>query len=125
MEIFEFLENSKIIHSFELIDFKRWEDGQYLNIKIEFIDQSLLFVKEFYDRLSRNYSYHWQDKNNQLIIRWDNAPHYPEHVSFPHHKHVAGKLTESEEISLDDVLKVIEKELKRHKKQYKRKEKNE
>ena len=33
------------------------------------------------------YSYHWADANNQLITRWDNAPHFPQLPGFPDHRH--------------------------------------
>ncbi len=31
------------------------------------------------------YRHHWQDRNSQLIKRWDNAPHYHAIDTFPHH----------------------------------------
>lgn len=34
------------------------------------------------------YHFHWQDLNNQLIKRWDNAPHHPEIETFPDHVHL-------------------------------------
>ena len=33
------------------------------------------------------YRYHWQDRNGQLMKRWDNAPHYRAIDTFPHHLH--------------------------------------
>ena len=33
------------------------------------------------------YRHHWQDRTGQLIKRWDNAPHYREIDTFPHHLH--------------------------------------
>jgi hypothetical protein len=33
------------------------------------------------------YRHHWQDHTGRLIKRWDNAPHYPQVPSFPHHLH--------------------------------------
>jgi hypothetical protein len=33
------------------------------------------------------YSFHWQDKHNHLIKRWDNAAHHPEVSTHPHHVH--------------------------------------
>lgn len=35
-----------------------------------------------------DYAYHYQDKDDNLIFRYDNAPHYPNITSFPHHKHM-------------------------------------
>ena len=34
------------------------------------------------------YSFHWQDRRNNLIKRWDNAPHFPDLEGFPHHIHI-------------------------------------
>lgn len=111
MEMLKYLEYSKIIQNFDVIDYRKWDKGQYLNLKIEFIDKSVLFVKEYNDEVSRNYSFHWQDENKKLISRWDNSPHYSEHMSFPHHKHLPDQLVESIEISLKEVLQIIEKEI--------------
>jgi hypothetical protein len=33
------------------------------------------------------YSFHWQDPDGQLRKRWDNAAHYPEVHTYPHHLH--------------------------------------
>ncbi len=34
------------------------------------------------------YSFHWQDRNGNLLRRWDNAPHFPSLEGFPHHIHI-------------------------------------
>ena len=46
-----------------------------------------MYIKEYVDVNERNYSYHWQDKNQKLILRWDNSPHHKDVLTFPHHKH--------------------------------------
>ena len=33
------------------------------------------------------YRHHWQNQEGTLLKRWDNAPHYPQTASFPHHLH--------------------------------------
>ncbi|MEA3359588.1 MAG: DUF6516 family protein [Thermodesulfobacteriota bacterium] len=33
-------------------------------------------------------SFHWQDRVDNLIKRWDNAPHFPDLKGFPHHVHI-------------------------------------
>lgn len=35
------------------------------------------------------YSHHFQDPDDAMIFRYDNAPHYPSVESFPHHKHTS------------------------------------
>lgn len=58
------------------------------------------------------YRYHYQDKNNKLIKRWDNSPHYPILSTFPNHLHKGNQVLvcakpELKEILLD-VVKIIE-----------------
>jgi len=52
-----------------------------------------------------NYRYHFQDNQNNLIFRYDNTPHFPDIVSFPHHKHLSNDVVSSDEPS---VIRVIE-----------------
>ena len=51
------------------------------------------------------YRYHFQDKQNNLVFRYDNTPHFPGLEGFPHHKHLPDKVAGAEEPS---ILKVIE-----------------
>lgn len=51
------------------------------------------------------YRYHFQDKQNKLVFRYDNTPHFPGLENFPHHKHLPDKISGTEENS---ILKVIE-----------------
>ena len=48
-------------------------------------------------------------KNNVLLTRWDNAPHHRELSNFPHHVYKKNDVFESEEMSIDAVLKELEK----------------
>ena len=57
------------------------------------------------------YSYHWQDQNGSMRIRWDNAPHHDDLRTFPHHKHTP-QLEESMEMNLEDVMKEIKERLR-------------
>jgi len=36
----------------------------------------VLHAREYADENERTYAYHWQDEENQLRTRWDNAPHH-------------------------------------------------
>lgn len=51
------------------------------------------------------YRYHLQDRQNNLLFRYDNTPHFPDLKSFPHHKHLPDKVVDVEEPS---ILKIIE-----------------
>jgi hypothetical protein len=111
MEIIKCLNNSPIISEFKILEYKTFSNGFYIKITAYLKNQSELHIREYSDPLERNYSYHWQSQNGELIIRWDNSPHYPDLFNAPHHKHQSGKVEPSGDIILDDVLKAISKEI--------------
>ncbi|MBM4401784.1 MAG: hypothetical protein FJ044_00880 [Candidatus Cloacimonetes bacterium] len=84
----------------------------HIKIRAELGDNSLLFVRESYTPTFRKYAYHWQDKKGKLICRWDNAPHYPKIKTHPFHKHKKDEVMETTAISLEEILKEIEKSVK-------------
>lgn len=45
----------------------------------------------------------------QMIVRWDNAPHYPELREFPHHKYEGKTVIGSTDMTIHMVLKQLEK----------------
>ena len=106
----ELLKN-KLIKSYEISDFKQGEDFYFLKIKAILLDNSKFYIKEYVSEKEYFYSYHWQDENGSLRIRWDNSPHHKHIKTFPHHKHTP-KIEESEDVGLEEVLKVIELKLK-------------
>jgi hypothetical protein len=81
--------------------------------EITFIDDTILYVKEYlFENQERKYAYHWAAKNGDLICRWDNARHWNKLSTFPNHSHAHGKVLESAETSLEDVLREISHKLK-------------
>ena len=109
------LQKSKIVSDLDILNFVDEEDIQIFYVKVSLIDKSILFVRELATTTESKYSYHWQTKTGKLICRWDNAPHYPYLKTFPHHKHKGSKqnVLPSEEITLEKVLKAIEKKIKK------------
>ena len=101
----------KLIKSYEILDFKRGEDFYFVKIKGILVDNSELHIREYVSENDYLYSYHWQDEKGSLRIRWDNSPHYKHIKTFPHHKHTP-QIEESQEMCLDDALRVIEEKLK-------------
>ena len=81
-------EEMQYIDSYDILEFRQTEMALYWKIKVTFVDTSLLFTKEYVSESFRKYSFHWQKIDETLIIRWDNAPHYPQISTHPHHKHV-------------------------------------
>lgn len=108
----ESLEKSRIAAKYEILDFKGGEDFYFLKLKVKLIDGSVLYVREYVSEEDYIYSFHWQDNEGKLRIRWDNAPHHKTIKTFPHHKHTDKGIEESYEITLEDVLKAIENEIR-------------
>lgn len=50
------------------------------------------------------YRYHLQGAGNELVFRYDNAPHFPDLPSFPHHKHLLDAVVAASKPDLLDVL---------------------
>lgn len=80
-----------------------------------FIDSSRLRIKEYrFIDGSRKYAFHWESADGVLIVRWDNADHWPNLPTFPHHKHLVNSdnVQPSAETGLEDVLKYIAAHIK-------------
>ena len=66
-----------------------------------------LIVEQFVIFKSR-YSYHYQASDDSLLFRYDNAPHYPQLKTYPHHTHIGEEVFESQPPDLGDVLREID-----------------
>lgn len=90
-------------------DFRSEKIG-FLKGKIIFLDESVLFFKEYLDLRyqidKKTYSFHYQDINTNLLFRYDNALHKPK-LGFYDHKHVDGRILKSNVPTIKDVLKEI------------------
>ena len=104
----------ELVKSFEILDFKSGERFYFIKVKAVLKDDSQLHIKEYNSFDSYLYSYHWQDVNGSLRIRWDNSPHHSDLGTFPDHKH-SPELEESKEMSLEEVLKEIKENLQNRK----------
>ena len=75
---------------------------------ITFKDGTVLNFKEIISLTDRNYRFHYMDKENRLIYRWDSAPHHKEVKTFPYHLHTSEGVVECKLVSFVDVLSKIE-----------------
>jgi hypothetical protein len=103
----------KIIREFPnircyFISKKIYSDTQgYINGSITFDnDHRLDFVevKNTNTEHKIKYRYHYMNENQEMLFRYDNAPHHSEIKTFPHHKHEQGQIVSSQEPNLYDVL---------------------
>ena len=79
--------------------------------RIIFVNGSVFDFRELITKKEHDYRFHWMDKNNKLIIRWDSAPHHPELENFPFHVHKPERTESSKDLKLTEVLEIIKKEL--------------
>jgi len=96
------------------IDVKVETEEGFISARLVYWDGSLL---EFDEALSlegaivvvkKRYNYHYQ-KSGKIIFRYDNAPHHPEILTFPHHKHTStGEVIPVAEPHLRDILREID-----------------
>jgi hypothetical protein len=85
--------------------------GERANLKLRFrfyfkyllsISEALVVVDEQITAI--DYRYHFQDGQNNLIFRYDNTPHFPDLLSFPHHKHLADQVISCNQSSIATVI---------------------
>jgi hypothetical protein len=110
----ELLERFKeIITAYRIVSYEQEANSYRIKLQITFVDDSQLFMKEYlFENTERKYSFHWSDRQGNLICRWDDSPHWPNLPTFPHHKHVGTKVLDSRETTLGEVLRKIAEELK-------------
>lgn len=108
---------SKIVDEIEILEDVEGVGFKMLKIKGILIDHSQLILTEIQTQKENKYSYHWQTDIGRLLARWDNSPHWEMLATFPHHKHLSnGRVEESIEVTVADVLTHIEKQIKKRKK---------
>lgn len=79
--------------------------------EVSFIDESTLDFLEVINTGKKEkdkYKYHYMNKDKDMIFRYDNAPHFQNLQTFPHHKHTSHGVIESAEPNLEMVLSEVE-----------------
>ncbi len=107
----QLLDQCNFIVGYEVQDFKQGDNFYYLKVRAELQNKTILMIRLYIDDGEYKYAYHWQNENNVLIVRWDNSPHHNNIITYPHHKHLMNSIEPSYEITLEDVLKYIQKKL--------------
>lgn len=112
MVTLKLLDESTIAERYDFLEYKIFPGGFYLKIKAYLKNTTELYIREYSDISERNYSFHWQTKEGDLITQWDNSPHYKNIPTHPHHKHTGDRILPSYEVTLKDVLNFIRIEIK-------------
>lgn len=106
---FRFLKDFKLIREF--VD----QNKGFIRFKMELLDGSEIHVFEYVSNKQEklDYSYHLQDENKNLTVRWDNAPHHQGLKYYPHHFHwgqnVKGVPPKAFHIILDEIELILKK----------------
>ena len=83
--------NSDLFSSWQVVRYEQEGDAYMLQLKAILRDDSRLEMRDYlFADGSRKYTYQWMETNGDLRQRWDNAPHWPNIATTPHHTHVAG-----------------------------------
>ena len=117
-EVIKKIRQSQIVISENVSFDKRSRYSGHIEGFFVFIDETVLYFSEFivieYGGmiLTRpSYRFHWQDQNEYLVKRYDNAPHFPELNNFPHHVHYSDMVEPFREIGIVEILEIVENEI--------------
>jgi hypothetical protein len=100
-------EHTHLITSYSTLEKTYSSKKGFIQGEVIFEDESKLHFAEVKDTTEERkikYRYHYMNQNDTMIFRYDNARHYPELATFPHHKHTIQNVIEAKEPNLDDVL---------------------
>jgi hypothetical protein len=108
--------NPKIVHWTALREEVQGDTG-LIRYKLMLHDGDQIEMFEYFRIMDESlnvlkYSFHWQNANGELRIRWDNAPHHPEVHTHPHHVHDGSEtnVMPHAPITLEKVLNIISPE---------------
>jgi hypothetical protein len=101
------LKQSNLFTDIEVLELIDEETINLLKIKAQIRDGSILFITELATRHYQKYSYHWQRQNGEIIMRWDNKPHWRNLKTFPHHKHIKGHVVSCARPDIKEIIDEI------------------
>lgn len=107
------LSDCSIVAEHKVLKFERTKTTRRFKISIDLIDGSSLIINESTNPHGFRYAYHWQDAQNRLLARWDNAPYHPTLPTFPDHFHFKDELKPAAQPMLREVFDFISKNLKK------------
>ena len=116
IEYFERLQTLLTISPFvhePILSFDDRKDAWFVRGDIYFIDNSRLHFRELFvgqgNPVKIAYSYHYQRADETMVFRYDNAPHYPNLPTAPHHKHTSDEnVIAANSPEFESVLREIE-----------------
>ncbi|HSD59133.1 MAG TPA: DUF6516 family protein [Methanotrichaceae archaeon] len=107
-DILDALSSSEIVQEVVVIVLVQEPGKQALRAKATLKGGYVLHINEAFGKGFRSYSYHIR-KDEKMVRRWDNAPHWPEMKTYPHHLHLDDEnaVAECQEVFTEDVLEAM------------------
>jgi len=103
---------TEIIDSYEIHRYRQYGGAYEFVAVVQFNNNTESYIKDYlFLNGERKYSFHWQDKQNKLIRRWDNSPYHKKIETFPFHLHTANCIENSKPMTLKKVLEFIKKQI--------------
>jgi hypothetical protein len=102
--------HAEIFRSWEVVRYEQEGEAYLLRLTAILRDGSRLEMRDYvFADGSRKYAYQWMESSGELRRRWDNAPHWPEIATAPHHVHIAGlnQPEPSTVTNLEDLLRFV------------------
>jgi hypothetical protein len=106
-----------IFKSWRVVRYEQEGDAYMLYVSAVLVDGSRLEVRDYlFADGGRKYAYHWMEKDGALRQRWDDAPHWPDIVTAPHHTHASKQEAPqpSTVTNLEDLLQFVRDWLDKH-----------
>ena len=104
-----------LFSAWRVVRYEQEGNAYLLQISAILIDGSRLELRDYvFADGQRKYSYQWMTSEGKLLRRWDNAPHWPDIATAPHHVHIpdqtspqASTITNLEEL-FDYLTKILD-----------------
>ena len=110
-KIISVLRQSAIVCDIDILELIDEDSVNLLKIKVTLKANCILYITELHTKNFQKYSYHCQKNNGDLIVRWDNKPHWKEMSTYPHHKHENNQVFPSHRVTIIDVLEQIKEKI--------------
>lgn len=102
IEVLEIFDRSdKVGQSSEIYAVIRFHDNSQLQVVEKLTIEAYVLVKT-------RYTYHYQYADGTLVFRYDNAPHHPEIITHPHHKHEGERIIAAQSPDISEVLQEVD-----------------
>jgi hypothetical protein len=110
-DIITALRRSPVVLDVDVLELIDEDSVRLIKIKATLKKNCVLYITELHTRDWQKYSYHCQKSDGELMVRWDNKPHWKDTATFPHHQHEGAEVFPSHRVTIVDVLEEVEKRL--------------